>query len=292
MMTPRVLLLFVDGLGLGRPDPAVNPLVGGACPVLARLLAEEAVPVDAGLGVPGLPQSATGQAALLTGVNAPRAVGRHVEGFPGPALQEIVREHNLLRRVASAGLRATFANAYFMDAVTMAAIRRPSVTTVAALSAGIGLRGPAELLANRAVYQDLTREALRSRGYDGPLVDPAEAGAHLSAIAEAHDLTLFEFFQTDRAGHSGDRVRAETVLSRFDRFLEVVLRFAETPGHLVLLSSDHGNIEDLTVRTHTLDPVPLAARGTGADAMRAAVRNLTDIAPAIAGVWGLPPRVG
>ena len=139
-MTPRVLLLFVDGLGLGGSDPAVNPVVGGACPALARLLAEEAVPVDACLGVPGLPQSATGQAALLTGVNAPRAMGRHVEGFPGPALQEIVREHNLLRAAAAAGLRVTLANAYFMDSVTMAAIRRPSVTTVAALSAGVPLR--------------------------------------------------------------------------------------------------------------------------------------------------------
>ncbi|MBM4155862.1 MAG: metalloenzyme [Lentisphaerae bacterium] len=288
-MTPRVLLLFVDGLGLGESDPAVNPVLGGACPVLARWLAEEAVPVDACLGVPGLPQSATGQAALLTGVNAPRAMGRHVEGFPGPALQEIVRSRNLLRRASAAGRRATFANAYFMDAVTIAAIRRPSVTTVAALSAGVPMRGPSDLTANRAVYQDLTREGLRPRGYEGPLVDPAEAGAHLAAIAEEHDLTLFEFFQTDRAGHSGERSRAEAVLSRYDRFLETALRFAEAPGRLVLLSSDHGNIEDLGVRTHTRNPVPLAARGTGADSVRAAVRDLTDIAPAIAGALGLPP---
>lgn len=283
----KVMLLFVDGLGIGAADPAVNPIVGGACPVLARFIADEAVPVDACLGVSGLPQSATGQAALLTGVNAPLAMGRHIEGFPGPALQEIVREHNILRRATAAGLRATFANAYFIDAVTAAAIRRPSVTTVAAQSTGAPLRGPADLLAGRAVYQDLTREALRARGFDGPIVSPEESGAHLAALAAEHDLTLFEFFQTDRAGHSGDRARAEAVLACYDRFLQAALRFAETPGHLVLLSSDHGNIEDLRVTTHTRNPVPFAARGDGAAELRSRVRSLTDIAPAIAGRLGI-----
>jgi bisphosphoglycerate-independent phosphoglycerate mutase (AlkP superfamily) len=287
-MTPRVLLLFVDGLGLGGPDPEVNPVVGGACPVLARLMAEEAVPVDACLGVPGLPQSATGQAALLTGINAARAMGRHVEGFPGPSLQEIVRGHNLLRRTVAAGLQATFANAYFMDGISLAAIRRPSVTTVAAQSAGLALRGTAELVAGRAVYQDLTREALRSRGYEGPFVEPEEAGAHLVSLAVEHDLTLFEYFQTDRAGHSGDRGLAESVLSRYDRFLASALRFADTPDGLVLLASDHGNIEDLRVRTHTRNPVPLAARGGGAKGILSEVRDLTDIAPAIARLLGIP----
>ncbi len=287
-MSTKILLLFVDGLGIGGDDPAVNPIAGGACPVLARLLAEEMSPVDACLGVPGLPQSATGQAALLTGVNAPRTVGRHIEGFPGPALREIVREHNILRRTANAGLRVTFANAYFMDKVTMAAIRRPSVTTVAAMSSGAPLRGPDDLLANRAVYQDLTREALRARGYEGPLIEPEESGAHLAAIAGEHDLTLFEYFQTDRAGHSGDFALAASVLSRYDRFLREALRFAEAPGCLAVLSSDHGNIEDMSVTMHTRNPVPVAARGAGAAAFRGRMRNLTDVAPAIADLLGIP----
>ncbi len=288
-MTPRVLLLFVDGLGLGDADPAANPVVGGACPVLARWLAGEAAPVDACLGVPGLPQSATGQATLLTGVNASRAMGRHVEGFPGPSLQAIVRGHNLLLRAAACGLRATFANAYFTDRISLAAIRRPSVTTVAAQSAGLALRGPADLVAGRAVYQDLTRDALRARGFEGPFVSPEEAGTHLVALAAEHDLTLFEYFQTDRAGHSGDRGLAESVLSKYDRFLAAALRFADVPGRLVLLVSDHGNIEDLRVRTHTRNPVPVAARGEGAARILAEVRDLTDITPAIARLLGIPP---
>lgn len=287
-MATKILLLFVDGLGIGGDDPATNPVVGGACPILARLLSEESSPLDACLGVPGLPQSATGQAALLTGVNAPRAMGRHVEGFPGPALREIVHSHNILRRTAAAGLRATFANAYFMDAVTMAAIRRPSVTTVAAMSTGVSLRGSDDLRANRAVYQDLTRESLRARGYDGPRVEPEESGAHLAALAGEHDLTLFEYFQTDRAGHSGDFSRAVEVLARYDRFLGEALRFAERPGCLAVLSSDHGNIEDMGVATHTRNPVPAAARGAGAVAFRSRLRQLTDVAPAIAEVLGIP----
>lgn len=290
-MSTKILLLFVDGLGIGEDDPAVNPVVGGTCPVLARLLAE-AAGVDACLGVPGLPQSATGQAALLTGINAPRAMGRHIEGFPGPALRGIVREHNILRRAAGAGLRATFANAYFMDTVTMAALRRPSVTTVAAMSMGVPMRGPADLLAGRAVYQDLTRESLLARGYDGPTIKPEVSGAHLAALAAEHDLTLFEYFQTDRAGHSGDPSRAAAVLSLYDRFLTAALRFAEAPGCLAILSSDHGNIEDMSVRTHTRNPVPVAARGAGAGAFLLRMRELTDVAPAIVERLGLPSSPG
>ena len=84
------ILVFIDGIGIGPADAAVNPFAR----VTARWLrpvegwapptdgdAPLLVPVDARLGVPGLPQSATGQTALLTGLNAPRAVGLHVNGF-------------------------------------------------------------------------------------------------------------------------------------------------------------------------------------------------------------------
>ena len=142
----RTLMVFVDGLGMGAPDPAYNPIFGGAAPVLARLLAEEAAPVDATLGVPGLPQSATGQTTLFTGVNAAAAVGRHVEGFPGPALQAILREFNLFSRLRARGGAVAFANAYYPDEASRARMRRrPSVTTVMPLAALGGVRGAEEM---------------------------------------------------------------------------------------------------------------------------------------------------
>src|SRR5207249_8232782 len=63
-------------------------------------------PLDATLGVPGLPQSATGQATILTGVNAPRRVGRHVSAIPNRRVRELLEEDNLFRVLGRAGRRA------------------------------------------------------------------------------------------------------------------------------------------------------------------------------------------
>lgn len=274
------LLLFVDGLGLG-PENADNPVFSGACPRLARLLREHALPIDARLGVPGLPQSATGQTALLTGVNAPALMGRHIEGLPGPRLKEIIREKNLLSALVARGCRATFANAYFTgDVEEVRSRRHQSVTTVAALAAFGAVRLTDDLLAGRAVYQDLTRRTLRERGYDGPLAAPAQSARDLVALAGEHDFTLFEYFQTDRAGHKGDPDFTRRVLSEFDEFLDGVLAF---PGEarLFLMTSDHGNIEDSSARVHTANPVPFVALGAHAAELRNKVRSLTDITPAL-----------
>lgn len=282
---PRTLLVFVDGVGLGERDPRVNPLFRGDCPRLAALL-EGAVAVDPRLGVPGKPQSATGQATLLTGVNAAAAVGRHVEGLPGPELKKLVQEHNLFSKLIARGYSCTFANAYFTTDMEEVRTRRfQSVTTVASLAAFGAVRDTAALLANRAVYQDLTREFLRSRGYTGPLTAPREAGEHLLEIAAEHDFTLFEYFQTDLAAHKADAGEVAKVLGKLDEFLGVAATFSEEPGRLFLLTSDHGNIEDSTTRLHTDNPVPLVARGEGAEELRARVKSLTDFVPALLALY-------
>ena len=282
---PRALLVFVDGFGWGPDDPSVNPVAAHA-PRLQAWLRAHGSPVDAALGVPGAPQSATGQTALLTGVNAPAAMGRHVESFPGPALQEIVREHNLLRALVRRGCRVTFANGYYMDERTERMIRnRPSVTTVAAVSALDRVRGRAELLRGEAVSHDLTRARLRPRGYEGPLITPADAAGHLVGIARDHDFTLFEYFMTDLAGHRGDAAERARVLGELDEFWAALRAFVREPRGLLLFASDHGNIEDPTVTTHTLNPVPYAAEGHRAAEARAGVQSLDGIAPALSNLW-------
>ncbi|MBN1268198.1 MAG: hypothetical protein JXB04_01305 [Kiritimatiellae bacterium] len=292
MPSRHTLLVFIDGLGLGPDDPAVNPVHSGACPHLERLL-REAVPVDASLDVPGTPQSATGQATLLTGVNAAKAVGRHVEGFPGPELKELVRAHNVFDQLIARGFRCTFANAYFLEGWTEPERRRfQSVTTVATLKAFGKVRDTALMLEGKAVYQDLTRESLRRRGYTGPLVTPRESALHLMAIAAEHDFTLFEYFQTDRKMHGGDASEIRKVLGQLDEFLGELLAFPAEPGRLLLITSDHGGIEDLRTRSHTLNPVPLIALGEGAEALRKNVRRLEDFVPALMRLYPSAERDG
>jgi len=49
----------------------------------------------------------------------------------------------------------------------------------------------------------------------------------------------------------------------------------------VLLTSDHGNLEDATTRRHTTNPVPLIVWGDGARETAAAVTRLDQVTPAI-----------
>jgi len=275
-------MIFVDGLGIGPDDPVTNPVNESVCPHLMGAFREHAVSIDATLGVPGLPQSATGQTSLLTGCNAQEALGRHIEGFPGPELRKMIRKHSIFESLKKAGLPSTFANGYLAKTVEeVKRARVKSVTTVAALGAFGDVRRAHLLESRQAVSHDLTREALVPRGYTGEQLTPEAAAHDLVGVAGENAFTLFEFFLTDRAGHAGDLAKAERVLSRLDRFVAAVLELATHHRLLVLLTSDHGNIEDLAQRTHTTNPIPFLAYGPGAEALRHDVRNLSDIKPAL-----------
>lgn len=280
--TPKTLLVFVDGLGIGPRHPEINPVYGGACPFLQRLLEEHAQPIDASLDMAGSPQSATGQATLFTGQNAAKFMGRHVEGCPGPTLKEFVREHNLFDRLTARGYRSTFANAYYIeDLDEIQKRRRQSVSTVAALKAFGTVRDSDDLRANRAVYQDLTREVLGPRGYAGPTISPEEAAEHLADIAEEHDFTLFEYFQTDLMAHRGTEDDVRRVLSNLDRFLATLVPRWNGGEKLFALTSDHGNVEDLRTRRHTANPVPLVLLGEAGEGLRGEIERLEDFVPAL-----------
>lgn len=316
MSDDRILLIFVDGVGLG-PASESNPLSTVATPNLTALLGGSLtrdtcqrlseypggdrgpdgpvlVALDARLGVEGLPQSATGQTALFTGVNAPKHLGRHVTAFPGPRLKALINQHGLLRRARKAGLEVTFANAYtdrYFERVETERRGRHSATTLTALAAGIRLRSVEELLEGEAVTWDVTRHrfgAARSPS-EAPVhsltpVAPEEAGRHLALMAARHHLTLWETFLTDLAGHRRFEVTAEEALTRVDGLLGGV--FAHRPRNLtVVLTSDHGNVEDESHTTHTENPVPLLALGPRAERFRSLSR-LTDVAPMILEVLG------
>jgi hypothetical protein len=280
----QILFVFVDGLGIGSDDPATNPLRDTRFPKLWKLLAD-AVPLDACLGVEGLPQSATGQSTLLTGINAPKLMGRHVSAFPPPTLKKMIQHENLFSKLGKIGKHCTFANCYWLEDASHIPPRHQSVTTVMTLAALGHVRGKPELRAHRAVCHDITRATMHTRGYHGDLITPEEAADHLLNVAEENDFTLFEHFLTDRAGHSGNPELVFQTLETLERFLPGVARFAQQPNHLFLLCSDHGNIEDLSTTRHTKNPVPLVALGTGAETFQS-LESLADVTPAILRLYG------
>ncbi len=280
----KVLFLFVDGVGLTAPGPN-NPVNERVCPVLYRLLQESAVALDPNMDMPGLPQSATGQAALYTGVNAARHMGRHMEGFPGPTLRAVVETDNIMKTLVRRGLNCCFADAYYADEVEdIRSWRFKSVTTVMGLTEPSILRLTPEMLSNQAVFHDLTRQSIVSKGYTGPVITPTDAADHLLHITLSHDFTLFEFFISDLAGHSQNYDQAAAVLSSLDTFIGALLPTILEKRVLFILTSDHGNIEDLGTRGHTRNPIPLVALGPGADILLRNAKSITDVAPLLLSV--------
>ena len=285
-----VLLIFVDGLGVGTRGRH-NPLhiLGEAAAPLAVFEDEEPrVPfrgllarTDARLGVEGRPQSASGQTTILTGVNIPQRLGYHKQGFPNEQMRAVLREHSLFLQLQNLGGGPDlFANAYAPQFFA----RRPrwvAATTVAVEAAGLPFRTFEDLREGRAVYHDFTNRFLVELGADIRERTPEEAAAVLARLAGAHRFTLYEHFIADRAGHERDERAALDILSTLARFVRAVLSLVDLTRTTVLLTSDHGNVEDLSTRNHTLNPVPTLAWGPARDQFARRVRTLADITPAI-----------
>lgn len=291
-----VLLIFVDGLGIGTRG-LHNPLscipADEASPLALFVDEEPPLPfdgllvrTDARLGVEGRPQSASGQTTILTGVNVPTLLGYHKQGFPNEAMREILREHSLFRQLRRAGIEPNaFANTYTRRFFQ----KRPrwvSATTVAVEAAGMSFRTVEDLRAGRAVYHDFTNRTLVELGAEAGAEGvetrtPEEAASVLANIASAHRFTLYEYFITDRMGHMQDMAGSIEVIKNLARFVRATLERLDLRRVTVLVTSDHGNIEDLSVRNHTLNDVPTLAWGRGREEVREHVRTLADITPTI-----------
>lgn len=264
----RILLVFLDGVGIGPADEDVNPFLRAELPTMRRLFGgiptldapdprgprARAFPIDANLGTPGLPQSGTGQVALLTGQNAAALFGRHFGPWPPVSLRPLLERENLLVRARDRGHKVAFANAYPRGWPGRLPTRRHAAPPLAALGAGVLDRHVEALARGDAVASEILNDGwIRYTGRpDLPVIGADEAGANLASVAGQADLTLFAHYDTDHAGHRGGMTGAVAALERVDRFLGGLLRSA--PRDLVVVgTSDHGNVED--VRTgHTRNP--------------------------------------
>ena len=289
-----VLLIFIDGVGLGTRG-AHNPLDGLGSEFFSIFQGEDArlpfdgkmAVTDARLGVEGLPQSATGQTTILTGVNASALIGRHLHGYPSPRLKTALAEHSIYKKLMARGKSVTFANAY-----TRSYFESPprflSATTVAALSAGVNLRMIEDLAEGRAVSHDFTNRFLIERGLPVKECAPEEAGANLARLAAQHDFTLYEHFITDRIGHERNRelVREMTRahVLKLTKFVRAVIETCNLTRQSVIITSDHGNIEDASTRGHTLNPVATLCFGPRRELLASRAKSLIDITPSIVDV--------
>ncbi len=289
----KILFIFLDGVGLGADDPFINPFARAEMPNLQtllggrKLLASSApfegeraslYALDASLGVAGLPQSATGQAVLLTGRNVPAEIGYHYGPKPDPATAAHLQDGGLFGELRRAGKRAALVNAYppgYFQEIDSGK-RLYSSIPLAVTQAGLSLLTTADLLAGRAISADFTAQAWRERLNlpETPVISLPEAGTRLAALSNDYDFAFFEYWLTDYAGHGQDLEEARALLEKFDLVLGGLLAAWED-DNLILITSDHGNLEDLSTRRHTANPVPLLLVGSAS--VRKSFENVSDL---------------
>ncbi|HET9590522.1 MAG TPA: hypothetical protein VFO91_17175 [Anaerolineales bacterium] len=297
----RVLFIFLDGIGLGTDDPATNPFARAKMPNLIRLLdgrtllrgaapfhGERAtlLAINPAVGVSGLPQSATGQAVLVTGINIPAELGYHYGPKPNREVAAYLKEASLFSRFIKEGRKAALLNAYpprYFQGIDSGK-RLYSSIPLAVTNAGLPLFRQDALYAGLALSADFTGEGWRNMlGFpDSPVMDPRRAGRKLAALAKAYDFSLFEYWASDYAGHKQDMETAVELMETFDAVLGGLVEAWSDDG-LILVTSDHGNMEDLSTRKHTSADVPALVIGhrTAREEFTRGMKDLTDIAPAI-----------
>ena len=297
----RVLFIFLDGIGLGEDHPETNPFSRAKMPNLNRLLDGRSllknsapfhgeyatlIAVDPAVGVDGLPQSATGQAILLTGKNIPAELGYHYGPKPNPEVAAYLKDGNLFSDFTIAGKKAALLNAYpsrYFDGVDSGK-RLYSSIPLAVTSAGLPLFRHDDLFTGRALSADFTGDGWRTMlGYvDAPVMEPYQAGQALGSLAKEYDFSLFEYWASDYAGHKQQMEEAIRLMESFDGVLGGLVDAWDNNG-LILVTSDHGNMEDMSTRRHTAANVPALVIGNqkARDQFTHDMKDLTDIAPAI-----------
>lgn len=292
-----IYFIFVDGLGLGEGEPS-NPLNLDRWSFFKEIKNQERLlrstpavitstlvfkPIDATLGIEGLPQSGTGQVSLFTGVNAATEIGKHYGPYPHSQTKPILKEHSLLKKLSMLGLKFYFMNAYPPIFFNISAQRdRWSTTTLMCRYMDHPLNTVEEVIKQDAITAEITQEVWKERlGLDIPSISTVEAAKRMVKKAQVNDLVLFEYYLTDKAGHEQNLAMSIEVLHRLDSFLMEIMKNM-SDRDLLLLTSDHGNIEDLSVKTHTRNPVPLIVLGQQASHF-AQAESLVDIVPLVEG---------
>ncbi len=294
----NVLMIFIDGVGIGKEDYQFNPFFKfgfktftehyGKIPSLENpyLFSNKKFlkPIDANLEVEGLPQSGTGQVSIFCGVNAAKKLGFHFGPFPHSQLIDTIKEENIFKEFIKRKEKVFFANAYpkiFFDYIKQGKTRL-SVTSKSCLLNGMRLNTSTDVWKAKALTAEITNERWNKRlGYKLKIITPEGAAKRLLRLSSNYHFTLYEFFLTDHLGHGRIADELESIHITLDKFLFEILNSINYNKTTLVICSDHGNYEDLSVKGHTNNPALFITAGRNADKIANDVNDLSQIKPAI-----------
>lgn len=296
-MKKHILFIFVDGIGIGD-DTETNPFAIADMPNLTALTGGQRwlngisrhdsdrsafIPTDPRLGVEGRPQSGSSQATILTGKNVPEMLGRHYGPLPNIPIRALLDETNFFMTVKEHGELARLISAY--PPQRLAGInsgkKLPSSIQYSAIASGQSLFSTDEVKSGAALTPEYTGYPWRDylKVDDIPVYDPFEAGRKLVEISRNYSFAFHSNWMTDYVGHRGTLEQAVTMLETLDSVMAGILDAWEDDEGLVLFTSDHGNMENMSHRKHTEADVPTLIIGDGKDEFADGFSQLLDFVP-------------
>jgi hypothetical protein len=291
-------LIFIDGVGIGKKDRSCNPFIKygfntfttlfGAIPSLQNPLLvgdnKFLFPADANLGIKGLPQSGTGQASLFSGYNAAKHAGKHYGPYPYSSTIPVVKNDHILAYYSNKKNSGYFANAYpkvFYDYLKSGKTRLGVTATCCRLNK-FRFNTVSDVRQGIALTAEVTNERWNERlGYNLPLIKPQTSARRLLRISGKQKFTLYEFYLLDHLGHLRNMNEFNHIYNTLDLFLFTILTEFNERNTTVVICSDHGNFEDLSVKMHTRNPSLTITAGKYAEDLFNSVKSIQDIKPAI-----------
>jgi hypothetical protein len=244
------------------------------------------IPTDPRLGILGKPQSATGQATILTGLNVPQLIGEHYGPKPNEAVRTILSQHSFFKQVRNHGLPAALLDAYparLHQDIARGKTLRSSIQQ-AAYEGGQELFGMDELKARQALTPEWTGQSWHTylKLTDTPVYTPYEAGRLLVEISRQYAFAMHSHWMTDMVGHRGPLERGVELLELFDGVVAGILDAWDDNEGLVIVTSDHGNLEDVSSRSHTENNVPTLIIGSEKAGFADGLNDLSNLVPRMA----------
>ncbi len=290
----NILLIFLDGVGIGEEDYEFNPFfkyefktfknIFGEVPSLHKQVLRNGdvilFPTDARLSVEGLPQSGTGQTSIFCGINASKIINQHFGPFPYSTLIPIIKEKNIFKHFLDKNEKVFFANAYpqiFFEYINSGK-KRLSVTQWCVKSNSMKFNDVDDVLNGNALTPEITNAHWNIKlNYHLPEINSEISARRLLKISTENKLTVYEYFLTDHFGHGRIKDEMGSNLKVLDDFLFTILTEYDKTTTSIVICSDHGNLENLSIKTHTLNPALTIVASKKAEKFYEEVKNISQI---------------
>lgn len=304
----KLIFIFIDGIGIGLANSS-NPFFAGSAEYFplyeGGCVLPDSTPIkaiDACLGIEGMPMSATGQTTLFCGTNVPALLHEHRDSYPDAIMRQIIKKKNIFSALRQYHINPCFLNAFpgntslfspyhiqiredgeFQSSVEFqhSVKRSLSVTTCMMIANHMVPFSDIDIKMEKSLFHDFTNLSLHSKHCHLPIFSPEKAAEIMYNASQHCDVLLYEFFQTDFYGHGFEMHECIELIHLLNRLIKHLISLLDSQKETLLVTSDHGNLEDMTTPLHTFNPVPLLTWGYRSQMLRDRINNLADVSPAI-----------